>query len=327
MTNRGVGRSIIFNQPIDHFVFVAILASVCLDCGIRVHSFCLLTNHFHLLLEDPRGVLSIAMLRVQTAYARYFRDVYGTRGSGHVFGDRFRSRPITSAHDYRRVVRYILRNPLECRTPLASSAWTFLWSNAAPLVGAIAPATWAADLVAGFGGVDALLASLPKPRTKQLEQLRRTRMECLLGGEWLAADSARQGLSGEEFASSLAERTESSEPDGEEMDPMVTGEVAPAPRSLPEYSGVARTPVIDAFERLTGEPAGRGGGVLAYVLWRFSRDGRRQMAKTIGMTADEFVRTVRSIARTRLTNPAANEALGRLEWRLTFALGGAPWRV
>ncbi|MCC6745084.1 MAG: hypothetical protein IT175_14580 [Acidobacteria bacterium] len=51
------------------------------------------------------------------------------------------------------------------------------------------------------------------------------------------------------------------------------------------------------------------------------------MAKTIGMTADEFVRTVRSVARTRLTNPAANEALGRLEWRLTFALGGAPWRV
>lgn len=84
--------------------------------------------------------------------------------------------------------------------------------------------------------------------------------------------------------------------------------------------------MIETLERLTGA-CGRHSEVLAYVLWRFSRDGRRQLARAIGTTADEFVRMVQRIGRARLREPAVNEAIGRLEWRMTFALGGAPWRV
>lgn len=115
MTNRGVDRSALFSSPVDRLVFLSILAAVCLDSGIRVHAFCLMTNHFHLLVEDPRGLLSHAMLRLETSYARFVRDSTGRRGSGHVCGDRFRSRPTTSALDSRRVVVHILRDPLECR--------------------------------------------------------------------------------------------------------------------------------------------------------------------------------------------------------------------
>lgn len=83
---------------------------------------------------------------------------------------------------------------------------------------------------------------------------------------------------------------------------------------------------MDTIERLVGE-SDRQSGVLAYALWRFSRDGRRQLAKATGTTADEFVRMVKRIGKMRLTNPAVNEAFGRPEWRMTFMLGGAPWRV
>ena len=330
MTNRGVDRSALFSSPVDRLVFLSILAAVCLDSGIRVHAFCLMTNHFHLLVEDPRGLLSHAMLRLETAYARFVRDSAGRRGAGHVFGDRFWSRPITGALDYRRVVAYILRNPLACRTPLAQSAGSYPWSNAAALVGTLTAIAWIIGLVEGFGGVEALLASLPKPKTKRLELARRHRMSCLLGGKWLDVESARQGLSGEAFAASLVEGTIGSDADVEadrlETDPLAVGDVAPAPRSLPEFGGHARTPVIETLERLTGA-SGRHSEVLAYVLWRFSRDGRRQLARAIGTTADEFVRMVQRIGRARLREPAVNEAIGRLEWRMTFALGGAPWRV
>lgn len=65
---------------------------------------------------------------------------------------------------------------------------------------------------------------------------------------------------------------------------MAETDPSPAPRSLPEFRGHAKKPVMEAIERLTGE-CGRDSGVLAYVLWRFSRDGRRQLAAAIGATA------------------------------------------
>ncbi len=326
VTNRGVDRSALFSSPIDRLVFLSILAAVCLDSGIRVHAFCLLTNHFHLLLEDPRGMLSHAMLRIETTYARFVRDTSGRRGNGHIFGDRFWSRAITGALDYRRVVAYILCNPLECRTPLAESAGAYTWSSAAAHIGVVTAGAWATGIVELFGGVEAVLGSLPEPKTKQLERARRHRMACLTGGEWLDVDSARQGLTGQAFAASLVDRAASGEPSDEVSDRMAELDPSPAPRSLPEFRGHAKKPVIETIERLTGE-SGRGSGVQAYVLWRFSRDGRRQLAAAIGATSDEFIRTVQRIGRLRLMDPAANEAVGRLEWRMTFALGGAPWRV
>ena len=326
VTNRGVDRTALFASPVHRIVFLSMLAAVCLDSGIRVHAFCLMTNHFHLLMEDPRGMLSHAMLRLETAYARFVRDSAGRRGNGHVFGDRFWSRPINGALDYRRVTAYILRNPLECSDPLSDTAAGYTWSSAAAHVGESSARGWASGIVDFFGGADAVLASLPEPKTRKLEHARRHRMECLSGGEWLDCDSARQGLSREEFAASLLERTSSADASDEDIDTMAALDPTPAPRSLPEFRGHAKKPVMETLERLSGEGA-RGGGLLAYVLWRFARDGRQQLAAAIRSTADEFVRMVKRIGMLRLTDPAVSEAIGRLEWRMTFALGGAPWRV
>ena len=83
---------------------------------------------------------------------------------------------------------------------------------------------------------------------------------------------------------------------------------------------------METLKRLSGDDV-LGGGLLAYVLWRFAGDGRRQLAAAMRCTVDEFVRMVQRIGRLRLTDPAVSEAIGRLEWRMTCALGGAPWRA
>jgi len=328
VTNRGVDRSNLFRSPVDRFVFLSILAAVCLDGGLRIHAFCLMTNHFHLLVEDPRGVLSHAMLRVQTAYARYVRDVNGRRGSGHVFGDRFFSRAINGARDYRRVVDYILRNPLECAEPLSATAEGYLWSSAAAHVAEVSPAEWISKLVASFGGADALLASLPEPKTKQLEQARMHRLACLIGGEWLDVDAARCGRTGDQLSADLVARTravgEGVGNDGE--DNGFELEMPPAPRTRPVFSGHSGASVMDALDRLA-EDRGVNGDVVAYALWRFAKEGRKQLARSVIATVDQFTRRVQRVTSLRLRNPAIHEALSRLEWRMTFALGGGPWRT
>jgi hypothetical protein len=84
--------------------------------------------------------------------------------------------------------------------------------------------------------------------------------------------------------------------------------------------------VIEAFKRLTADRSPTG-EVIAYMLWRFARDGRRQLARAMAATTDQFIRMVQGVENLRLQNPVAHEAMSRLEWRMTFALGGAPWRV
>jgi hypothetical protein len=83
-----------------------------------VHVFSLLTNHFHLLVRSPRGLLSSSMRRVEDAYARWFNCRRGR--DGHLFRGRFVSRLIEDPAYWETVVLYIDRNPVEagmCRNP------------------------------------------------------------------------------------------------------------------------------------------------------------------------------------------------------------------
>ena len=325
VTNRGVDRLAIFHSPGDRIVFLSILAAVSLDAGLRIHAFCLMTNHFHLLIEDPRGLLSLAMLRLQTAYARYVRDTTGRRGSGHIFGSRFASRVVSSRRDYRYVVDYVLRNPLETREPLAATAEGYLWSSAAIHIGEIAAEAGCRALVDRFGGVEAVLAALPAPGTKYLERVRRHRMECLVAGEWLEADAARQGRTGAELSRALLEQaaTTTTQRERESEDEM---EELPIVPFAARFRGHTGTDVRKALERLAGAAVARS-DVAIYAMWRFASKGVARIAKATGRTIHAVAQALERIRSERTATAATHEALSRLEWRLTFALGGAPWRV
>jgi REP-associated tyrosine transposase len=97
----------------------------------RCHTYCLMPNHYHLLVETPAPNLSAGMQRLNGEYAQWFNEVHGV--SGHVFERRFFSRLVESTYDLLELARYIALNPV--RGGLCPDASGWRWSSYAALAG------------------------------------------------------------------------------------------------------------------------------------------------------------------------------------------------
>ena len=112
--NRGNDRRNLFSEPEDYQYFLNHLASGLSKRSLELYHYCLMPNHFHLLLKiQKRDDLAGLMHRLQLAYARYFKK---TRAFvGHVFQERFRSPRIHEESYYLQCGRYIERNPVKAQ--------------------------------------------------------------------------------------------------------------------------------------------------------------------------------------------------------------------
>ena len=102
-------RKAVFRTDLDREQFLSYLQSARERYGAVIHVYCLLSNHYHLLLETPRGNLSQILHHINGAYTTYF-NVKRDR-SGHLFQGRFRVIFVENeeyAHD---LSRYIHLNP------------------------------------------------------------------------------------------------------------------------------------------------------------------------------------------------------------------------
>ena len=106
---RGNGKQLLFESDKDRAYFLGLLKEKVLGQGISLIAWCLMSNHIHLLLDDPQNNLSHAMHALTTAYARHFNDATGHVGA--VFQGRFTSVPIKDNEQLLQVVRYIHDNP------------------------------------------------------------------------------------------------------------------------------------------------------------------------------------------------------------------------
>jgi putative transposase len=109
--NRGNARSQVFHKAEDYQAFVATMAEACIRVPMRPVAFCLMPNHFHLVLW-PRadGELSRWMHWLLTTHVRRYLRHYGH--SGHVWQGRFKAFPIQQDDHLTTVVRDVERNPL-----------------------------------------------------------------------------------------------------------------------------------------------------------------------------------------------------------------------
>src|SRR5688500_11421508 len=89
LITRGVRKQPIFLDERDHEVFLALLEEVVEGFGWFCHAYCLMPNHYHLLVETPHANLSDGMERLNGRYAQYFNLRHDVEG--HVFERRFRS--------------------------------------------------------------------------------------------------------------------------------------------------------------------------------------------------------------------------------------------
>lgn len=122
--SRGVNQSIIFEDDSDNGRFLEMLREAFWKEGVELYCWCLMGNHFHLLVHADSERLSAAMKSLLARYAVYFNTRHGR--SGHLFQDRFRTEAVDTDEYLMTVVRYIHQNPL--KAGLADSC-DYRWSS------------------------------------------------------------------------------------------------------------------------------------------------------------------------------------------------------
>ena len=131
VTSRGSNKGAIFTFDRDRHAILELLSRTVRDYDLVCHSYCLMTNHYHLVLETPDARLSRAMKVLNGTYAMQFDMRYGR--TAHVFQNRFRSELVDSDEYLLTVCRYVALNPVRaglCRHP---AEWP--WSSYRALAG------------------------------------------------------------------------------------------------------------------------------------------------------------------------------------------------
>ena len=110
VTARGNDRRAIFRDDADREHFLRALAESVERFEVRLYLFCLMTNHFHLVVETPRANLGRFMHRLQTAHTVYFNRRH--RRCGHLMQGRYGARLVEKDAYILRLSRYVHLNPV-----------------------------------------------------------------------------------------------------------------------------------------------------------------------------------------------------------------------
>ncbi|HEX6763646.1 MAG TPA: transposase [Gaiellaceae bacterium] len=131
VVTRGNNKRRIFLNNADRRDFLAILVQVARRHGWTLYAYCLMRNHYHLVVEiDDRG-LSRGMCELNTAYALAFNARH--RRINHLFGKRFWNEYLADDRRLLNTVRYVVQNPR--RAGRQGSLESYAWSSYAATIG------------------------------------------------------------------------------------------------------------------------------------------------------------------------------------------------
>ncbi|MTV36177.1 transposase [Duganella radicis] len=125
VTARGDRQQAIYRDDTDRLVWLDILAKVCARSNFSVHSFCQMTNHYHLLLETGDANLSFGMRQLNAGYAQYFNRRH--RLVGHLFQGRYQALLVQKESYLMELARYVVLNPVRAGMVAAAGDWP--WSS------------------------------------------------------------------------------------------------------------------------------------------------------------------------------------------------------
>ena len=125
VVSRGVGGISIYADDTDRRRFSMLVRRIGSAFDWRCHAYCLMTTHYHLVIEAELTSLSLGMARLNSMYARAFNNRH--KRFGHLFSARFTSYVIESEEHYERTVRYVLENPVRAGICDDASGWP--WSG------------------------------------------------------------------------------------------------------------------------------------------------------------------------------------------------------
>ncbi len=130
---RGNERKSIFLQDGegDRTAFLEILGATCDRCNWICHAYCLMTNHYHLLLETPGANLSKGMRQLNGVYTQYVNRIH--RRAGHLFQGRFKGILVEKDSYLLELARYVVLNPVRAAMVRGPEEWP--WSSYRATIG------------------------------------------------------------------------------------------------------------------------------------------------------------------------------------------------
>jgi len=136
--NRGRGRQVIFNDEEYFGEFLHTLSEVHDRFGMQIHAYCLMSNHYHLLVKTPEGNLQRCMRHVNGVYTQRYNRLTNT--DGPLFRGRYKA--ILVDHDVYllQLSKYIHRNPLDAG--MVDHLENYVWSSYRSYIGGCAAEKW-----------------------------------------------------------------------------------------------------------------------------------------------------------------------------------------
>ena len=128
---RGNYRQTIFHNDTEREKFLAILAECTRKYDFKVHLYCLMTNHIHLLIEINEIPLHKIMLSLTSPYVRYVNGIY--QKSGHLFQGRYKRKLVEDESYLLELCYYIHRNPLAAN--MVNNLDKYQWSSHVTYIG------------------------------------------------------------------------------------------------------------------------------------------------------------------------------------------------
>lgn len=149
VTSRGNERKAVFKSKRDREKFLEYLESATQRYDALIHAYCMMDNHYHLLLQTPSGNLPQIMRHINGAYTTYF-NVKRDR-SGHLFQGRYKAILVDIDEYAKELSRYIHLNPV--RAKIVETPEEYEWSSYPAYTDKQKPAKWLyRDFILGYFG-------------------------------------------------------------------------------------------------------------------------------------------------------------------------------
>jgi len=123
--NRGRQGEAIFSDVEDYQAFIDLLQESCRMWQVKIAAYCLMSNHYHLLLQTPHSNLSRCMRHINGIYTQRYNRLH--RSDGQLFRGRYKAIVVDADSYLLELVRYIHRNPV--RAGMVKRAGDYRWSS------------------------------------------------------------------------------------------------------------------------------------------------------------------------------------------------------
>lgn len=233
VTSRGNEKRSIFKNNKDREKFLSYLNTAYERYGAVIHVYCLMTNHYHLLLETPRSNLSQILHHINGAYTNYFNAKW--HRSGHLFQGRYMAIVIEKDSYCEELSRYIHLNPV--RAGIVDEPLNYPWTSYPYYIGIKNKPSWLkTDNVLGYFDKNLIVA----------QKLYRRFVEQVLGKEM---DSPLKDV----FASTFLGSREFIEYSKEKWIGFKNADI----RNIPTLRALQEVPSLEKIENIVQKTVGR----------------------------------------------------------------------